>query len=577
MARMFPSRWLFAEDTRVGTEAERRVFEALSTLSQEFAVYHKVPFQQPRKTRPGKRSKRDSFEIDFLVTHRKLGSLVLEVKSGPVARREREWGFQDVSGWTTMDDPLIQMRDNVEGLNRHLKDDPNWGESRDFALVGAMAFPDQPGNWISGLSDAPAQIVATGPSLGSMEDWVRGCFSFFWHGGPPSEAAAAADMLHRKFHTVLSVSAKLRGVGPVVEETESRILEFTKQQLETYNGLRSNRRARVTGPAGSGKTLLAVRRAVDIAIETNGRVLITCFNKPLAGHIRSLVRATPSIEVMHFHHLVSFLVKRAELEFSPPSAESTNPGEVQAWWTETAPTLAFDAINRLPSPLFTAIVVDEAQDFSDDWWIVLESLLGAEDDSYFWIFGDDNQRIYSNANAGPSGISTSFKLEKNLRNTQRIFATFKRLVGQNLLPPGTPLGDPVQWEEVADVDSMIVRLLDVVDGLINNGVRESDIVILSGVGSSSSRLVGQRRLGSRTLAAFEAGVERTSITWETVRRFKGLEAPVIILFEIEPLVRDADELKYVALSRATSLLCVIGDKRQLRTLRALSEADEVSA
>lgn len=330
MARMFPSRWLYADDLSLGTLAERRVYDALSRLSQEFAVYHGVYFQARREARRGVRPRLRDHEIDFLVTHDELGALAIEVKAGAVFLREREWGRLDGNVWSPMENPVTQMRNNVHGFDRYLNDSADWGEGHEFRLVGAVAFPDQPEVWGGGSMEAPPDIIATRETLERIEEWVRRCLQHHWPDGPPADAALAARVIHRKFVPTFTVGARLSGIGTAVRQTESRILELTGRQLNVHNGLRRNRRAKVMGPAGSGKTLLAVRRAVDIAAESGGRVLITCFNEPLATHIRWQVSGIPNITVMHFHQLVSELVQRAGGRFSPPTRDTHGPDEVRA-------------------------------------------------------------------------------------------------------------------------------------------------------------------------------------------------------------------------------------------------------
>jgi superfamily I DNA and RNA helicase len=55
----------------------------------------------------------------------------------------------------------------------------------------------------------------------------------------------------------------------------------------------------VEGVAGSGKTLLAVQRALDSASQ-GLKTLFLCYNKTLAQELRHHLRVS-SIDVHHFH------------------------------------------------------------------------------------------------------------------------------------------------------------------------------------------------------------------------------------------------------------------------------------
>jgi len=63
--------------------------------------------------------------------------------------------------------------------------------------------------------------------------------------------------------------------------------------------------------------------------------------------------------------------------------------------------------------------VDEGQDFEEEWWAALTSLLADPDDSILYIFYDDNQRLYKRDAAFPI-TSDPFHLTRNCRNTKQI-------------------------------------------------------------------------------------------------------------------------------------------------------------
>jgi superfamily I DNA and RNA helicase len=124
--------------------------------------------------------------------------------------------------------------------------------------------------------------------------------------------------------------------------------------------------------------------------------------------------------------------------------------------------------------------------------------------------------------------------------------------------------------------------------IVDEGVRPWDIVVLSGRTASKSDVWRHRRFGNVELwnGAFDADGNSLAlpadevpdepsdagvVRFETVRRFKGLERPVVILCELDPAVERFDQLMYTALTRATVqlVLVVIPElARQLHTMRS---------
>ena len=78
--------------------------------------------------------------------------------------------------------------------------------------------------------------------------------------------------------------------------TEKSLLRLSDQQFRILDMLDAERRVAVAGPAGSGKTLAAAEKARRLA--TQGfDVLFTCFNRPLADHLRKALADEPRIRV----------------------------------------------------------------------------------------------------------------------------------------------------------------------------------------------------------------------------------------------------------------------------------------
>ena len=94
MARFYPN----AQSVSV-PQSERRVFEALKKLSDDWLVVHGLRFVTPAR---GKRSPRNG-EADFVLIHPRYGLIVLEAKGGRYEVERTATGIHflkaSASGW----------------------------------------------------------------------------------------------------------------------------------------------------------------------------------------------------------------------------------------------------------------------------------------------------------------------------------------------------------------------------------------------------------------------------------------------------------------------------------------------
>ncbi len=67
-----------------------------------------------------------------------------------------------------------------------------------------------------------------------------------------------------------------------------------------------------------------------------------------------------------------------------------------------------------PGPRYDAIVVDEGQDFEDDWWLLLQLLLNDPDAGILYVFYDSNQAIYPRPPGLPEDL-VPYSLSENWR------------------------------------------------------------------------------------------------------------------------------------------------------------------
>src|SRR5690606_20615950 len=78
-------------------------------------------------------------------------------------------------------------------------------------------------------------------------------------------------------------------IAEVFARERRKIDELTLTQYRILRQLKQHKRAAIVGGAGTGKTMLAIEKAAQLA-ETGAKVLFLCFNRNLARWIDSHVK-----------------------------------------------------------------------------------------------------------------------------------------------------------------------------------------------------------------------------------------------------------------------------------------------
>ncbi len=549
MARMIPFPMLPTESA-----AERRLYEGfLEQLDDAFVVYHSVDWVVGGRAGP------DEGEADFVITQPELGLLALEVKGGRVAfdPGSKRWTQTGHSGTHDLDeDPFHQAKGAMHSLVRILEGQPGWERWRPSYGFG-VAFPDgryerpaHPG--------APVEIVIDHDDLHRlaervpevMRTWARPGRRF---GADGMDAVAMALGFRVEIRTPL----RLR-----FDEEDKKIVELTSDQAWVLAFVLHRRRAAVTGPAGSGKTLLAVSVAKQLATADH-RTLLTCFNRRLGEHLRASVGDVRGIDTATFHQVCVQMAEEAGIELPPGDVEPGSP-----YFEHRLPEALADAAARL-GPRYDAIVVDEGQDFRAWWWPALLSLHTDADAGLLYVFADDNQNLYGGAL--PVGEEDRVgPIAHNLRNTKQIgeFVSVFYRGDQQPIARG-PEGQPVEILGYEDDEDLAHLLAVVLANLVEEEqVPLEDIVVLTPSGTEKSRLRSRGRVdGFRLSESVEAG----TVLATSVHAFKGLERPVVILAELgDKHLEDLRQYLYIGGSRARNHLVVLAAEPVARELRAIT-------
>ena len=546
MARMIP-----ASPAPETPRSEGRLYERFRTdLPATWTVIHSQRFLLPRH-----RGFAREGELDFLIVDPARGALGIEVKGGGV-RRSRDGCFsKDRDGEEhPIKDPGRQAAAAVHAIRGYLEQAPGFG-GRGFRcrFDWGVAFPDtvSPGDFGPEL---PAEVILDRSSLLDLRRAVDRVFECW---GPsrgdgrtlsPEAADALIETLCERHPPAATLALRFR-------EEEREILRLTEHQKVILEVLASHPRVAIEGGAGTGKTVLAVEKARRMAT-TGARVLLLCFNRPLAAHLRG---GADDYEVETFHEFCGKLARRAGFAFEEP----TSPGH-QDFWEKTAPNLLVNALERLPEARYDAIVVDEGQDFMLDWWICLDLSLKDGGKGTLYAFYDPNQNI-SNRDLPKALEISPAQLPHNCRNTANIARYIAGLIGEEArVRPGTPDGAPVEEMTCGDPAVLARQVSERLERLVEEDeVRPQDIGIISTRRLENSPFAENRRAGRFRLVglgdphAAKSRRSRPRIVFDTLERFKGLERDVVVLLDLPGSRRAVTAARlYVGASRAKHLLVV---------------------
>lgn len=538
MARMFP------KAPREGApDSEKRVFRVLAALDESWTVVHSTAWQAIRDGRQG------DGEADFIVIHRDHGIGVLEVKGGAVA-------IDAPTGkWTTIDrkgnvhsikDPFRQataskhaVLDALKGLDPFLP-----GRVR---LYHSVVFPDVVVT--VPLGTHPREIVIDGHDLAEP---TRSIMRVVDHWSVRNGSRlSAADV--ESIRSLLAPTLELRrALVADVDSATAKLIDLTARQIGILEAMRHNRRLVVLGGAGTGKSVLAAHRARTLS-QTGRRVLVTCFNTPLASHLRTQLADVPSVHVATFHALCGRMAR---------TTGRSLPASFDDHWWDSGPLRLF-ADARDTISLLQDVIVDEGQDFAPGWLDALQAI--TTPDASIVLFADVHQQLYERGFTIPREWPI-VELQLNCRNTVPIARWVARIAGDPEPTEGADGRAPI-IVPVSEASHLVTTAQDVVGRLLDEeGLKPHQIVVLV-----DSRPLAEK-LRVRTVGEWSfcepAG---HGVAVETIHRFKGLEADVVVLLLSSPGATSRkgilDVTLYVGLSRARSLLLVIASSEVLGPLR----------
>jgi hypothetical protein len=390
-------------------------------------------------------------------------------------------------------------------------------------------------------------------------------------------------------------------------------LRLSRQGRDVAENPRGAASRRVRGPAGSGKSLALASRAIVLASQSK-QVLIVTYNITLSHYLRDLcARAARERGARHWKQAVSFvhfheLLREMWLQHSRPNLG----GEV--WETGALEYLA-GAYERPGHdlPTYDAILVDEGQDFEEEWWrFIREHMLkpGGE----MLLVADRTQNLYERSNWTTDSISgggfTGPWIE--LKGTYRMPVDLIPIAaefGARYLPEGErdlptvesdhPAGSEAhqptvrRWVNVDDRDAVQVAA-DEVEALFRarEGLSPSDIVVLADHETGERIMAELKSRGNDVISVFTSGPgdfrqSRKRAFWGgqpgikgcTIHSFKGWESRAVVC--VPP--GNSPRSLYIAMTRVKAapsrqaLLTIVNPNPGLNSFRARFEREVLAS
>lgn len=539
MAYMIPS----SVDQNSGLSyGEAILFELFKALPSQYYVFHSLRWNE---VRPGSRMRVLSGETDFLFYSPERGIICIEVKDGGI-KHSRERGWIQINRGTLEEKPIDPFAQADRGKYYFLDILRRaFGGPVPFMVCSAVWFSSVARSTLQGsfpleCSEDTVLFAEDMSNPSSVEMALHRVFAYFGANKQDSSQAVIDKVLN-----TLSPEFSVFASPKTIQAFSERIFHrMTREQGALLDYLDEQTDAAIKGIAGTGKTILAVEKAKRLAAE--GPVLFLCFNSFLRDYLAKAY-AQPNIA---FNNLDTLMVQVA----GNPLPLGTENAVLKE---ERILEFLMDwDIYGLPYQHF---IIDEGQDFNSDHLQAIHEIADKKQ-GCFYVFYDSYQFVQGKEY--PEWLDKTecrLVLSKNCRNTHEIAITSSRPI--RIDEAKIKMLQDIQFihgamkpsfYSLCEKNEMLFVLTKLIDKYLSMGISTDSIVVLS-LASSDSSLIRDidMRLSPRIYLSKEMSTGK--IWFTTVRKFKGLEAEVVIVVDVDGDALSTEQKRsafYVGASRA---------------------------
>lgn len=542
-------------------DAERCLLEFLhKNLGNEYEVYSQ-PFLNG--DRP-----------DFVVMRKGSGVLVIEVKDWNLdAYRNRGGKWTLKKNNASVDSPLKQVQSyRSHFYNWHIDDLLKKGlyNKGYFKIVNCAVYfhhhDEEMAQQFCGVSGRTQVLGRNSRDKTRLESLLGICH---------------LDRTHFLFDSTLYECFRRHLKPPLHMLKDGKGIEYKPKQKALIESRPIEQKIR--GVAGSGKTTVLAKRAVNACLRTGDRVLVLTYNIALRNYIHDKIS-----DVRAEFDWKNFFITHYDLFFRIEANNYNLP--VNDHKRDSSDTQFFAPVEK-ETVRYRAIFVDEIQDYETEWIRIIKEYFLIKEGGELVVFGDEKQNIYGRKPDKDKKPNTTIpgrwnELTDSFRSSSKIMSLaiefqkhfFRDKYDLDIVEQGDLFGEAqnityVDMANSASAEQLAEQLFERIHGTIERlNIPDGDVVVLSSKIEILRELdfLFQTKAHEKTATTFEskqdderlnALADQTKAYWQrnqirrnkkfgfwpeggtvklaTIHSFKGWEAPTLFLIiEDEPLRRN---------------------------------------
>ena len=534
------------------TATEREMYEALrDQLPQRYQVFYSVRWFETNEE-----NKRIDSECDFLVFDPSFGFLTIEVKGGIGIEIENgRWFLNESSDRDTYSrrelkcSPYEQAEKSMRHFYNYFANEfhQTFNGVYGFAVAFPRYFVDS-----ALAASAPLELTIDVEDMKKLGKRINEIFHY-WRNRRNTIVPFSPDQKTRFINIINKRIALSAAAGALIQIKEKEFSKIDFVQDSILGFLFHYHQVRILGGAGTGKTFIAIKKAIRDA-KSGKSVLFLCCSRELSVFVKDIIGDNDLIDFRTYEDLIREIIGD-KYDLSEPN--------------ENINHICFELVAKMHQKLYDSIIVDEGQDFDTDMAKIVRVLLKDDNCSCLYVFYDINQNVFGYESDNSFDIKyPPFILRYNIRNTGCIYKYAVDITG---------LGKDTIANQLLGVEPEIRQYNNILQGIkgLSNIVTRltakeyistKSIIILSDEPFERSILATEERVGLFNISIKNfKDIEETEICFKTTEEFKGLEADVVIFLKnIYPgkVRTEIDKHKeYVALTRARYYLYVLETNR----------------